>query len=182
MNDQLLRLQTALRAGVQRADMRAKQHYEAITLGVIHQYDLIIGFLQSIQPILDRYTELNVFYFPIQSEQLLCVYHLAGRPQAVPVRFHPYHKDTRFRAQKLFDKADKEAFLSSEHPRLDTPNDDCHNIVEELIRAVLGGYLPRLYPKGTACFVLCCPIPKEVTDVSSHFRELSGLLVLFGDK
>lgn len=107
MQSQLLRRQQALRAGIQRSDARARQYSEEIVLGVMRQYDLILGFLQQIKPTLAEYPELNMFYYPVESKQLLCVYRTADLPQPVPLEFRSYLLNTRLKAKDLFFRQQK---------------------------------------------------------------------------
>ncbi len=76
MQEQLSHKQQALRAGIRMSDARRKQHLEEDSSGLVLQYDLILGFLQKMGPALAEYPGLHMFYFPVKSEQLLCVYPL----------------------------------------------------------------------------------------------------------
>src|SRR5439155_6857914 len=56
------------------------------------------------------------------------------------------------------------------------------DVVREIIFATLGGHLPYTYPKAATSLVICCPIPEKLATVSKRLRDLSGLLILFGDE
>lgn len=184
MEKHALHQQRELSAGIQMSDVRTKPRSDEDALGIVRQYDLILGFLQYIKPILDDYPELNTFYCPIESTQLLCVYRTADLPQAVPVEFRTYQVDARLRARKLFDQTTDERYSSYQHPQLDVLgyHDSYRHEVIDLILAVLGGHLPRQYPKGTTSLVVPCSIPEQITAASSRLRDLAGILILFGDK
>src|SRR5437667_8448207 len=96
MQEQLYHKQRALRAGIRMSDARRKEQIEEDTSGLVLQYELILGFLQRIGPALAEYPDLNMFYFPIKSEQLLCVYRLADMPEPLPDR-----KSTRLNSSHI---------------------------------------------------------------------------------
>ena len=154
--------------------------------GLVLQYDLILGFLQKIGPALAEYPELHMFYFPVSSEQLLCVYRTADMPEPLPVELRPYLITTLAKARQLFNETLDERFLSSYHLPLedltyqhDTRQQD---MVINIILATLGGHLPYTHPKAATSLVICCPIPDKLATASKRLRDLSGLLILFGDE
>jgi signal transduction histidine kinase len=147
----------------------------------MRQYDLILGFLQQIRPKLAEYPELNMFYYPVESNQLLCVYRTADLPQPVPLEFRSYLLNTRLKAKELFYQAEDVEYLSYPHPPLDTSS-NYHHIVIDLILAALGGHLPRAYPKETTSLVICCNIPEQISAASNRLRDLVGILILFADE
>ncbi|HAT45376.1 MAG TPA: hypothetical protein DCS90_09755, partial [Ktedonobacter sp.] len=83
--------------------------------GLVLQYELILGFLQKIGPALAEYPELHMFYFPVKSEQLLCVYRTADIPEPLPVELRPYLITTLAEARQLFNETLYARFLSSYH-------------------------------------------------------------------
>ncbi|TMD70229.1 MAG: hypothetical protein E6I91_00370, partial [Chloroflexi bacterium] len=72
--------------------------------GLVLQYDLILGFLQKIGPALAEYPDLHMFYFPVSSEQLLCVYRTADMREPLPVELRPYLITTLAKARQLFNE------------------------------------------------------------------------------
>ncbi len=90
MQEQLSHKQQALGAGIQMSDARRKRRSEEDSPGLVLQYDLIQGFLQKIGPALVDYPQLHMFYFPVQSEQLLSVYRTAEMPEPLPLELRPY--------------------------------------------------------------------------------------------
>src|SRR6266516_4425828 len=186
MRDHLLREQQALRAGIQMSEARTRvrQRSEEDAYGVVPQFELILGFLQRIRPALAEYTALHIFYFPVKSEQLLCVYRTADMLQPVRMEFRPYHINTLVQARELFDEAIDARFLSSHHSLLDIRNypNEAHHKVLDLISAILDGHLPSTYPKGATSLVIPCPIPDQIAIANRRLRDLSGLLILFGDE
>ena len=184
MQERLLHKQQALRAGIQLSEVRTRQRSEEDAFGVVRQYDLILGFLQKLKPLLAEYPELHMLYFPVKSEQLLCVYRTADMPQAVRLEFRTYQINTLVQARELFDEAVDASFLSSYHSPLDIRNypDEPRHKVLDLISAILGGRLPSTYPKGATSLVIPCPIAEQLTTASGRLRDLSGLLILFGDE
>src|SRR5258707_14493104 len=146
MQEQLSHKQQALRAGIRMSDARMKRRSEEDSPGLVLQYDLILGFLQKIGPALAEYPELHMFYFPVESEQLLCVYRTADMPEPLPVELRPYLIITLANARQLFTETLDERFLSSYHKALgdltyknDTRQQD---MVIKIILATLGGHLP----------------------------------------
>jgi len=114
--------------------------------GLVLQYELILGFLQKIGPALAEYPELHMFYFPVKSEQLLCVYRTADIPEPLPVELRPYLITTLAEARQLFNETLYARFLSSYHKPLEdltyqrgTRQQD---MVINIILATLGGHLP----------------------------------------
>lgn len=184
MQESLLHQQQALRAGIQMSEARMRQRPEEDTLGVVRQYDLILGFLQRLKPALAEYPELHMFYFPVKSEQLLCVYRTADMPQPVAVEFHTYQINTLLEARELFNQIIETRYLSSRHPSPENRNnrDGARQKVVDLIFDILGGYLPHTYPRGATSLVISCPIPEQIATASRRLRDLSGLLILFGDE
>jgi len=184
MQERLLHKQQALRAGIQLSEVRTRQRSEEDAFGVVRQYDLILGFLQKLKPLLAEYPELHMFYFPVNSEQLLCVYRTADMPQAVRLEFRTYQINALVQARELSEEAVDASFLSSYHSPLDIrnyPNEPRHKVLD-LISAILGGRLPSTYPKGATSLVIPCPIAEQLTTASRRLRDLSGLLILFGDE
>ena len=154
--------------------------------GLVLQYELILGFLQKIGPALAEYPELHMFYFPVKSEQLLCVYRTADMPEPLPVELRPYLITTLAEARQLFNETQYARFLSSYHKPLedltyqhDTRQQD---MVINIILATLGGHLPYTHPKAATSLVICCPIADKLATASKRLRDLSGLLILFGDE
>jgi signal transduction histidine kinase len=150
------------------------------------QYELILGFLQKIGPALAEYPELHMFYFPVKSEQLLCVYRTADIPEPLPVELRPYLITTLAEARQLFNETLYARFLSSYHKPLEdltyqrgTRQQD---MVINIILATLGGHLPYTHPKAATSLVICCPIADKLATASKRLRDLSGLLILFGDE
>jgi signal transduction histidine kinase len=184
MQERLLHKQQALRAGIQLSEARTRQRSEEDAFGVVRQYDLILGFLQKLKPLLAEYPELHMFYFPVQSEQLLCVYRTADMPQAVRLELRTYQINTLVQARQLFDEAVDASFLSSYHSPLDIRNypDEPRHKVLDLICTILGGRLPSSYPKGATSLVIPSSIAELLTTASRRLRDLSGLLILFGDE
>jgi signal transduction histidine kinase len=184
MQERLLHKQQALRAGVQLSEVRTRQHSEEDAFGVVRQYDLILGFLQKLNPLLAEYPELHMFYFPVQSEQLLCVYRTADMPQAVRLEFRTYQINTLVQARQLFDEAVDASFLSFYHSPPDIRNylDEPRHKVLDLISYILGGRLPSTYPNGATSLVIPCAIAEQLTTASRRLRDLSGFLILFGDE
>lgn len=197
--------QRALAAGIQLLDASARRRSEETAFGVLRQYDLILGFLERIASLLAGYTELHIFYFPVTSQQLLCVYRTPDSPQPIPVEFQQslivmdapvqrvdqYHYQTQARlyAEEIFKQAMDE-ILSFEHPplikhptmnRTNGHEDYLHPVIQ-LLLAVLDGYLPRAYPNGASSLVVCCPVPEQIAIASDRLSSLSGILVLFDDK
>src|SRR5438067_6630315 len=154
--------------------------------GLVLQYDLILGFLQKIGPALAEYPELHMFYFPVSSEQLLCVYCTADMQEPLPVELRPYLITTLAKARQLFNETLDARFLSSYHlplENLEYQNDTSQQkMVLEIIFATLGGRLPYTHPKAATSLVICCPIPDKLATASQRLRDLSGLLILFGDE
>src|SRR6266496_775686 len=186
MQEQLSHKQQALHAGIRMSDARRKRRSEEDSPGLVLQYDLILGFLQKIGPALAEYPELNMFYFPVKSEQLLCVYRLADMPEPLPVELRPYLIITLAKARQLFNETLDARFLSSYHlplENLEYQNDTSQQkMVLEIIFATLGGRLPYTHPKAATSLVICCPIPDKLATASQRLRDLSGLLILFGDE
>ena len=186
MQEQLSHKQQALRAGILMSDARRKRHSEEDSGGLVLQYDLILGFLQKIRPALAEYPGLNVFYFPVKSEQLLCVYRLANMPEPLPVELRPYLIITLAKARQLFNETLDTRFLSSYHPPLENleyqHDTSQQNMVLEIISATLGSQLLYMHQKAATSLVVCCPISDKLTTVSRRLRNLSGLLTLFGDE
>jgi len=154
--------------------------------GLVLQYELILGFLQKIGPALAEYPELHMFYFPVKSEQLLCVYRTADIPEPLPVELRPYLITTLAEARQLFNETLYARFLSSYHKPLEdltyqrgTRQQD---MVINIILATLGGHLPYTHPKAATSLVICCPIADKLATASKRLRDLSGLLILFGDE
>jgi signal transduction histidine kinase len=186
MQEQLSQKQQALSAGIRMSDARRKRRSEEDSPGLVLQYDLILGFLQKIGPALAEYPELNMFYFPVKSEQLLCVYRLADMPEPLPVELRPYLIITLAKARQLFNETLDARFLSSYHPPLENleyqHDTSQQNMVLDIISATLGSQLPYKHQNAATSLVICCPISDKLTTVSKRLRDLSGLLILFGDE
>ncbi len=183
MQEQLSHKQQALRAGIQMSDARRKRRSEEDSSGLVLQYDLILGFLQKIGPALAEYPGLQIFYFPVKSEQLFCVYRTADMPEPLPVELRPYLIITLAKVRQLFNETLDARFLSSYHPPLENLTyQPGQNMVLDIIFATLGGQLPSTHPKAATSLVICCPISDKLAAVSQRLRDLSGLLVLFGDE
>src|SRR5256886_98945 len=154
--------------------------------GLVLQYDLILGFLQKIGPALAEYPELHMFYFPVSSEQLLCVYCTADMQEPLPVELRPYLITTLANARQLFNETLDARFLSSYHLPLENleyqHGTNQQKMVLEIISSTLGGQLPYTHPKAATALVICCPIPDKLTTASKRLRDLIGLLILFGDE
>src|SRR5258708_4366100 len=119
MQEQLSQKQQALRAGIQMSDARRKRHSEEDSPGLVLQYELILGFLQKIGPALAEYPGLQIFYFPVKSEQLLCVYRTPDMLEPLPVDLPPYLIIPLAKAPHLFNKTLNTRFLSSYPPPLE---------------------------------------------------------------
>ncbi len=186
MQERLSHKQQALRAGIRMSDTRIKQHSEEDSPGLVLQYDLILGFLQKIGPVLAEYPGLHMFYFPVKSEQLLCVYRLADMPEPLPVELRPYLIITLARARQLFNETLDARFLSSYHLPLENltyqHETSQQKLVLDIIFSTLGGHLPYTHPKAATSLVICCLIPDKLATASKRLRDLSGLLILFGDE
>jgi len=183
MQEQLSHKQQALRAGIQMSGARRKRRSEEDSPGLVLQYDLILGFLQKIGPALAEYPGLHMFYFPVQSEQLLCVYRMADMPEPLPVELRPYLIITLAKARQLFNETLDARFLSSYHlPLENLAYQHGQNMVLDIIFSTLGGQLPSTHPKAATSLVICCPIPDKLAAASKRLRDLSGLLILFGDE
>jgi len=185
MSDSVHHKRQALLAGIQGPYVRAKRQSAEATGEVMHQYDQILGLIECLNPILSEYIEeLNIFYFPVDSQKLLCVYRTADQSQPVPVRLKAYLTDARRRAGEVFSLIEKARWRSFDYqPRNGAElhcNDRSGNDILNLIRVTLGGHLPRSYPQGATALVVCCPIPVELRTAS--WRDLAGILVLFGSK
>src|SRR5579859_682337 len=143
MREQLSHKQQALRAGIQMSDARMRRRSEEDSPGLVLQYDLILGFLQKIRPMLAEYPGLHVFYFPIKSEQLLSVYRTADMPEPLPIELRPYLIVTLAKARQLFNETLDARFLSSYHKPLEnlTYQRGTH-VVLDIIFSTLGGHLP----------------------------------------
>jgi len=183
MQEQLSHKQQALGAGIQMSDVRRKRRSEEDSPRLVLQYDLIQGFLQKIGPALAEYPQLNMFYFPVQSEQLLSVYRLADMPEPLPLELRPYLIITLAKARQLFNETLDARFLSSYHPPLENHTYQYgQNMVLDIIFSTLGGQLPYKHQKAATSLVICCPIPDKLAAASQRLRDLSGLLILFGDE
>jgi len=183
MQEQLSQKQQALRAGIQMSDARRKRHSEEDSPGLVLQYELILGFLQKIGPALAEYPGLQIFYFPVKSEQLLCVYRTPDMLEPLPVELRPYLIITLAKARQLFNETLDTRFLSSYHPPLENLTYQLgQNMVLDIIFATLGGQSPATHPKAATSLVICCAIPDKLAAVSQRLRDLSGLLILFGDE
>jgi signal transduction histidine kinase len=180
MQEQLTQKQQALRAGIRMSDAR-RWRSEEDSPGLVLQYELILGFLQKIGPVLAEYQGLHMFYFPVNSEQLLCVYRIADMPEPLPVELRPYLITTLANARQLFNETLDERFLSSYHKPLEDLTYQ-QDMVINIILATLGGHLPYTHPKAATSLVICCPIPDKIATASKRLRDLSGLLILFGDE
>src|SRR5712692_2781411 len=185
MQEQPAYKQQALGAGIRMSDARRRRSEED-SPGLVLQYELILGFLQKIGPALAEYPGLHMFYFPVKSEQLLCVYRTADMPEPLPVELRPYLITTLASARQLFAEALDERFLSFYHKPLedltyqyDTRQQD---MVIKIILATLGGHLPYTHPKAATSLVICCPIPDKIAAASKRLRDLYGLLILLGDE
>src|SRR5437660_392275 len=185
MQEQLSQKQQALRAGIRMSDARRRRSEED-SPGLVLQYDLILGFLQKIGPALAEYPRLHMFYFPVKSEQLLCVYHTADMPEPLPVELRPYLIITLANARQLFNETLDARSLSSYHLPLENfeyqHDTNQQKMVLEIISSTLGGQLPYTHPKAATSLVICCPIPDKLTTASKRLRDLIGLLILFGDE
>src|SRR5438270_5687352 len=185
MQEQLAHKQQALGAGIRMSDERRKRS-EKDSPGLVLQYDLILGFLQKIRPTLAEYPRLHMFYFPVKSEQLLCVYPTADMPEPLPVELRPYLITTLAKTRQLFNETLDARFLSSYHlplKNLEYQHDTSQQkMVLEIIFSTLGGQLPYTHPKAATSLIICCPIPDKLATVSKRLRDLSGLLILFGDE
>jgi len=185
MQEQLSHKQQALGEGIRMSDARRRRSEED-SRGLVLQYELILGFLQKVGPILAEYPELHLFYFPVQSEQLLCVYRMADMQEPLPVELRPYLITTLANARQLFNETQDARFLSSYH----LPSENFahqhsapqQQMVLNTISAALGGGLPSTHPKAATSLVICCPIPDKIAAASKRLRDLSGLLILFGDE
>ncbi len=181
MQEQLSHKQQALGAGIQMSDARRKRHSEEDSPGLVLQYDLILGFLQKIGPALAEYPGLQIFYFPVKSEQLLCVYRTPDMPEPLPVELRPYLIITLAKARQLFNETLDARFLSSYHPPLENLTYQYgQNMVLDIVFSTLGGQSPATHPKAATSLVICCPISDKLAAVSQRLRDLSGLLILFG--
>ena len=181
MQEQLSQKQQALRAGIQMSDARRKRHSEEDSPGLVLQYELILGFLQKIGPALAEYPGLQIFYFPVKSEQLLCVYRTPDMPEPLPVELRPYLIITLAKARQLFNETLDARFLSSYHPPLENLTYQYgQNMVLDIVFSTLGGQSPATHPKAATSLVICCPISDKLAAVSQRLRDLSGLLILFG--
>src|SRR5260221_9433238 len=165
------------------SDARMKRRSEEDSSGLVLQYDLIQGFLQKFGPALAKYPQLQMFYFPIQSEQLLSVYRTAEMPEPLPLELRPYLIITLAKARQLFNETLDARFLSSYHPPLENLTYQYgQNIVLDIVFSTLGGQSPATHPKAATSLVICCPISDKLAAVSQRLRDLSGLLILFGDE
>src|SRR5260370_17844844 len=116
MQEELSQKQQTISAGIQMSDARRKRHSEEDSPGLVLQYDLILGFLQKIGPALAEYPGLQIFYFPVKSEQLLCVYRTPDMPEPLPVELRPYLVITLAKPRQLFNKTLNARFLSPSTP------------------------------------------------------------------
>src|SRR5712691_5733816 len=183
MQEQLSHKRQALGAGIQMSDARMKRRSEEDSPGLVLQYDLIQGFLQKIGPALAEYPKLHLFYFPIQSEQLLSVYRTADMLEPLPLELRPYLIITLAKARQLFNETLDARFLSSYHPPLENLTYQYEqNMVLDVIFSTLGGQLPYKHQKAATSLVICCPIPDKLAAASHRLRDLSGLLILCGDE
>ncbi len=186
MQEQLSHKQQALRAGIGMSDARRKQRSEDDSSGLVLQYELILGFLQKIGPALAEYPGLHMFYFPVKSEQLLCVYRMTHMPEPLPVELRPYLITTLAKARQLFNETLDARFLSSYHlplENLEYQHDTSQKkMVLDIIFSTLGGHLPYTHPKAATSLVICCLIPDKLAVASKRLRDLSGLLILLGDE
>src|SRR5947209_17437570 len=185
MQEQLAHKQQALGAGIRMSDAR-RRHSEEGSPGLVLQYELILGFLQKIGPVLAEYPQLHMFYFPVQSEQLLCVYRTADMPEPLPVELRPYLIIALAKARQLFNETLDARFRSFYYLPLENLNYQHgtlqQDMVLEIILATLGGHLPTTHPKAATSLVICCSISDKLTAASKRLRDLSGLLILFGDE
>src|SRR5713101_8029819 len=183
MQEQLSHKQQALGAGIQMSDARRKRRSEEDSPGLVLQYDLIQGFLQKIGPALVEYPQLHMFYFPVQSEQLLSVYRTAEMPEPLPLELRPYLIIPLAKARQLFNETLDARFLSSYHPPLENLTYQYgQNMVLDIIFSTLGGQLPYKHQKAATSLVICCPISDKLAAASQRLRDLSGLLILCGDE
>lgn len=186
MQEQLSHKQRALRAGIQMSDARRKEHSEEDASGLVLQFELILGFLQKIMPALAEYPDLHIFYYPVKSEQLLCVYRLADMPEPLPVELRPYLISTLAKARQLYIETLDAHFLSSNHLPLDNleyqRGTSQQKMILDVIFSSLGGHIPPTHPKAATSLVICCPIPDKLANASTRLRDLSGVLILFGDE
>src|SRR5260221_4251455 len=181
MQEQLSQKQQALRAGIQMSDARRKRHSEEDSPGLVLQYELILGFLQKIGPALAEYPGLQIFYFPVKSEQLLCVYRTPERLSPLAVELSHYMIVTLAKARQLLNKTLDARFHSSYPPPLENLTYQYgQNIVLDIVFSTLGGQSPATHPKAATSLVICCPISDKLAAVSQRLRDLSGLLILFG--
>src|SRR5260370_27132789 len=125
MQEQLSQKQQALRAGIQMSGAQTERPSEEDSPGLVLQYDLILGFLQKIGPELAEYPGLQIFYFPVKSEQLLCVYRTPDMREPLPVELRPYLIITLAKARQLFNETLDARFLSLLHPPLQNITYDC---------------------------------------------------------
>src|SRR3989441_10047780 len=169
MQEQLSHKQQALRAGIRMSDARRKQHLEEDSSGLVLQYDLILGFLQKMGPALAEYPGLHMFYFPVKSEQLLCVYRLADMAEPLPVELRPYLIITLAKARQLFNETLDARFLSSYHPPLENLNYNYttshQNMVLEIISATLASQLPFKHKMPATSLVIGCLISDNLATV-----------------
>lgn len=186
MQEQLSHKQRALRAGIRMSDARRKQHSEEDSSGLVLQYELILGFLQKIGPALAEYPDLHIFYFPVKSEQLLCVYRLVDMLEPLPVELRPYLIITLAKARQLFNETVDAHFLSSYHQPQENlqyqHGTSQQKMIIEIIFSTLGGQVPYTHPKAATSLIICCPIPDKLANASTRLRDLSGLFILFGDE
>ena len=102
------------------------------------------------------------------------------------MELRPYLIITLASARQLFTETLDERFLSSYHKPLEdlTYQNDTRqqDMVMKIILATLGGHLPPTHPKAATSLVICCPIPDKIAAASKRLRDLSGLLILFGDE
>jgi signal transduction histidine kinase len=186
MQEKLSHKQQAIRAGIRMSDARRKLHSEEDSSALVLQYDLILGFLQKIGPTLAEYPDLNIFYYPVKSEQLLCVYRLEDMSEPLPVELRPYLIITLAKARQLFNEILAARSLSSYH--LPRENLEYHagtsqqKMIIDIIFSSLGGHVPHTHPKAATSLAICCPINDKLANASTRLRDLSGLLILFGDE
>jgi signal transduction histidine kinase len=186
MQEHLSHKQRALRVGIQMSDARRKDHSEEDASRLVLQFELILGFLQKIGPALAEYPELHIFYYPVKSEQLLCVYRLADMPEPLPVELRSYLIITLAKARQLFNETLDKQFLSHYHrpgENLEYQHETSQQkMIIDIIFSSLGGHLPHTHPKAATSLVICCPIHEKLANASTRLRDLSGLLILFGDE
>jgi signal transduction histidine kinase len=183
MQEQLSHKRQALHAGIRMSDARRKRRSEEDSAGLVLQYDLIQGFLQKIGRALADYQGLTMFYFPVKSERLLCVYRTADMPETFPIELRPYLMITLAKARQLFNETQDARFLSSYHSALENLNyKDGLDMVLEVIWDTLGGQLPSTPPRAATSLVICCSIADKLAAASPRLRDLAGLLILFGDE